>query len=149
MGLDSYLYKRKYINQPYSPTPVPPETVVLRGTPVRVDRLTYAIEEVGYWRKFNALHQWFVTTVQSGADDCRDSPAFDRTTLEQLRNLLEQCRVEGQPTAEQLLPPQSGFFFGGAGFDTYYWDNVRRTIALLDDILAEDDDDEYYYRGSW
>ena len=27
-------------------------------------------EEVGYWRKANAIHGWFVRNVQNGKDDC-------------------------------------------------------------------------------
>ena len=28
-------------------------------------------EEVGYWRKANAIHNWFVNNIQNGKDDCR------------------------------------------------------------------------------
>ena len=28
-------------------------------------------EEVAYWRKFNALHNWFVQNCQDGVDECQ------------------------------------------------------------------------------
>ena len=28
------------------------------------------IEQVGYWRKANQIHNWFVENVQDGEDDC-------------------------------------------------------------------------------
>ena len=39
--------------------------------PIEFDRLSYIDEEVGYWRKANAIHKWFVDNVQDGNDDCK------------------------------------------------------------------------------
>lgn len=36
--------------------------------PEKVKEIT---EEVGYWRKANAIHGWFVDNVQKGNDDCK------------------------------------------------------------------------------
>ena len=46
------------------------------------------IEEVGYWRKANAIHKYFVDTLQDGEDDCRQS-FVDKETFEDLH---EKCR---------------------------------------------------------
>jgi hypothetical protein len=69
-----------------------------------------------------------------------------------LTALLETCtRVLAEPEkAAELLPPQSGFFFGSTDIDEYfYWKNVRDTVALLESLLAEDATGDFYYRSSW
>ena len=43
------------------------------------------IYELAYWRKFNALHKWFVDNVQDGNDDCGDY----RLTKAKLEEILE------------------------------------------------------------
>ena len=52
--------------------------------------LVYGIDaEVGYWRKANAIHNWFVTNVQDGKDDCEE---YD-VSREQLEQLRQQCKI--------------------------------------------------------
>ena len=45
-------------------------------------------EEVGYWRKANQIHNWFVENVQDGVDDC---DYHDEVTKETLEDLLDVC----------------------------------------------------------
>jgi hypothetical protein len=45
-------------------------------------------EEVGYWRKANMIHNWFVEHVQDGIDDCR---YHNEVTKETLEELLDTC----------------------------------------------------------
>jgi hypothetical protein len=45
--------------------------------------------EVGYWRKANAIHQYFVDTLQDGVDDQRESPV----DLETFENLFKKVSV--------------------------------------------------------
>lgn len=45
------------------------------------------VSSVGYWRKANAIHKWFVENVQDGEDNCEE---YD-VSLEKLRDLLETC----------------------------------------------------------
>ena len=45
------------------------------------------VSEVGYWRKSNQIHAWFVDTCQGGEDDCRE---YD-VTIEQLQQLRDLC----------------------------------------------------------
>jgi len=104
---------------------------------------------VGYWRKANAIHDWFVNNVQDGEDNCREY----RVTLEQLRELRGLCEqiLADQSLAPDLLPTQAGFFFGGIDYDDWYLDNIRHTNGVLDNILTSDNADEYsfYYQSSW
>ena len=50
----------------------------------------------------------------------------------------------------KLLPPTSGFFFGGKDIDQFYLEDVRMTVEVLEQELnGEESDAEYYYRASW
>jgi hypothetical protein len=42
--------------------------------------------EVAYWRKANAIHNWFVNNVQDGQDECQESE-IDTDTIKRLREL--------------------------------------------------------------
>jgi len=65
--------------------------------------------EVGYWRKANAIHKWFVNNVQDGEDDCNRYEVSVKQLL-QLRDLCEQV-VENNNLAMELLPPTQGILF--------------------------------------
>jgi len=53
--------------------------------PQRIGEIT---ERVGYWRKANQIHAWFVHNVQGGRDECQES----EVSREQLGELLDLCR---------------------------------------------------------
>lgn len=49
----------------------------------------YALsKEVAYWRKANAIHNWFVNNIQNGNDDC----GTYEVKKEQLEKLLDTCK---------------------------------------------------------
>ena len=126
-------------------------------------------EEVGYWRKANQIHNWFVENVQDGVDDC---DYHDEVTKETLEELLDVCKrvldsitlvdgkiksgftyengkytpimedgkyVEDPSVAEELLPTTNGFFFGGTSYDEYYVDDIKQTIEIIENVLATTD----------
>ena len=151
MGLDSYLYKKSFIWQSeWMEEHEKMEVVVKKGgvvdTKIKSERIKYVIEEVGYWRKANHIHNWFVENAQDGMDDCKQANV-DR---EHLQDLLETCnRVIANPSeAEQLLPRAAGFFFGNTDYDEYYFESVRETISILEDCLL-DEEAYFYYVSSW
>ena len=45
-------------------------------------------DEIGYWRKANMIHKWFVDEIQNGKDNCQKY-WVDRRKLE--NDLLERC----------------------------------------------------------
>lgn len=125
-------------------------------------------EEVGYWRKANQIHNWFVQNVQNMVDDC----GVYEVSEEQLKELLDVCRkvltactmvpgkvhtgtryMNGQTeelyedglvvldknTALELLPPARGFFFGSCAIDQYYVEDVADTIKIIENVLATTD----------
>jgi hypothetical protein len=152
MGLDMYLYKKNYIRQGdwYKPEVVN-EVIVKTGGEVdkhiKPERVKYVVEEVGYWRKANQIHKWFVDNVQKGNDDCGNY-YVDREDLE---NLLDLCRIVkiDNSKAEDLLPSQSGFFFGGTGYDEWYFNDIDNTIKILEEVLSDEHADGFEYSSSW
>lgn len=47
-------------------------------------------EQVGYWRKANQIHRWFVEHVQDGEDDCQ---YHHEVTREDLVELMQTCQM--------------------------------------------------------
>lgn len=121
-------------------------------------------QNIGYWRKANHIHKWFVENVQSGIDNC----SLYEVTEEQLEELLDICRevldnsklvkgkivvgqtlkngkwvndyedgeyIENPSVAKELLPTTSGFFFGGTEYDQWYLEDVKYTIQAIEDVL--------------
>lgn len=162
MGLDMYLNKTKRLPDISLMTLDPDEVkeknsvlynrlkpyIVKRGTPGRYQWDSYS-DEVGYWRKDNHIHQWFVANVQDGEDECNP---FE-VSKEQVRALLETCiKVRDDHTlAESLLPTQEGFFFGSSDYDQYYYDAIDYTINICNEALDNFDFEEHvlYYQASW
>ena len=138
MGLDMYLTKKTYVGGNYEFNKVAGDVKLnVRGNdlPVRLDRLTYVIEDVGYWRKANQIHKWFVDNVQGGVDDCSKYTV----EVEKLKELLKICKKvkKDHSLAEKLLPTQEGFFFGGTSYDEYYFYDIDTTIKILTPLLKE------------
>jgi len=149
MGLDMYLNKKTYVQYwEHNGDNNYEVSVTKAGQPAGIDgrKVKYVIEEAGYWRKANQIHQWFVDNVQDGVDNCGEY----YVSAEKLRELLALCKaVENQPAvAEEVLPTASGFFFGGTEYDEWYYKDIENTIQILNEALA-DTNGEYYYSSSW
>jgi hypothetical protein len=178
MGLDMYLSKKTYVKRWNPDTGKSELTGTIDVSNIDAEKVTYITEDVGYWRKANAIHRWFVEHVQDGEDDCK--PYW--VSREQLAELLEAVNqvlasaklVKGQVTngytfkdgkmepilqdgetmadpsvAEDLLPTQAGFFFGSTDYDQWYVDDLKETQRMLSAALADDSDGEFYYQASW
>lgn len=101
-----------------------------------------------YWRKANQIHKWFVENVQYGEDDCREY----EVTREQLQELKRICEeVKNNPEkAKELLPTQSGFFFGSTEYDEMYFYDIDDTINQLNALFKIDEKYDYFvYHSSW
>jgi hypothetical protein len=157
MGLDMYLRKKIYIGANYERNNVKGEINITRGednTPVKINlnKVTYIIEDAGYWRKANAIHRWMVESVQNDEDDCKEYYVSD----DKLEELLSVCKqVKANPIlAPELLPTQEGFFFGGTDYEECYWNDIDCTIKIIEDIFSEKEENGYYpfeiyYQSSW
>ena len=150
MGLDMYLSKKTYVKYWEHNGDNNYEVKVTKaGNPVNIDpkKVSYIVEEVGYWRKANQIHNWFVENVQNGIDECQES----YVSREQLQSLLDICRIVkiDKDKAPQLLSTQSGFFFGGTEYDEWYFNDIDNTIQIIEEALSDENADDFAYRASW
>lgn len=169
MGLDMYLYEEKYIsptwgqNGPQDADPSIPnqirELAGLQAGDPEDGALGSSLNvqaTVMYWRKANAIHQWFVTNVQGGEDDCRPHH-LGAGQLEELIAVIEKILAAPEAggvrdaKAMELLPPTSGFFFGGVELDEWYYKDLQRTRRALKRVLANAAKDwpVFVYQSSW
>lgn len=97
MGLDMYLTKRTHVKTVglIKPEELPEITGNVTGeeTDIRPERISRVVEEVGYWRKANAIHNWFVENVQNGIDECQDSHV-SREKLAELLGLVNEVLAD-------------------------------------------------------
>lgn len=105
--------------------------------------------EVGYWRKANQVHKWFVENVQGGVDDCN---AYE-VTKENLIELFKTCQtvLVNREMAPDLLPTTTGFLFGSTGYDRDYFMDLIETIRIIRAALdlTKKKDVYFCYRSSW
>jgi hypothetical protein len=182
MGLDMHLYRKHYVKNWDHMRPEERHAVSIlkngKPTSIKPERICHITEEVGYWRKANAIHRWFVENVQDGSDDCNEY----YVSREKLQELLSLCKrvieasklvpgkiangyhitkngrepimqdgnyIKNPGVAKKLLPPQNGFFFGSTNYDQYYFSDLQDTVKLLTDLLNEPDKGAIYYQSSW
>jgi len=179
MGLDMYLYRKTYVKNWEHMTEEDKTNIVLTGDRTKgidTNKISEIVEEFGYWRKANAIHNWFVENVQGGVDDCKEYHV-ETFYLKELLNLVNKVldssklvdgvinngwkyskgkrkeikvkgkKVEDSSVAEDLLPTRSGFFFGGTDYDEYYIEDLKDTKKILEEALAKGGD--FYYQSSW
>lgn len=170
MGLDQYLYASRYLHRSEINIDDTDElskrmkvgneqaNKVLQAIGLTDLQLTsggvWVKVEVGYWRKANHIHAWFVEKVQDGKDDCGEY----YVTKEQLGELRDVCNLMTTASKEKLpelgakyLPTKAGFFFGTTDYGDYYMGDLVRTVKLIDDVLHNPQlkEFEFYYSSSW
>ena len=82
-----------------------------------------------------------------GVDDCREIYLY-KEDIEKVLQVLKDAK-NNKEKAPELLPTQSGFFFGSTDYDEYYWDDVDYSIELFEKVLELPDDYSIYYDASW
>ena len=138
------------------------------------------LEQLVSWRKANQIHNWFVENVQDGKDDC-GSYEVTKEQLKTLFKLCMKVKfasklvkgkvkngytfkdgkevpimedgeyIEDPSTAMELLPSQSGFFFGSTEYDQWYMSDIDFTIKKILEVLRTTDFDKeiVFYSSSW
>jgi hypothetical protein len=155
MGLDQYLYAKRYVsNSEYAKQEQREAYSAIRNilTDDNFPSAPFGGGEVSltvaYWRKANAIHQWFVDNVQNGEDNCREHHV-SREQLIELRSLVQEV-IDDNGKASELLPTQSGFFFGSTDYDYYYFEDMKNTAEMIDGILKGVSQEwDFYYQSSW
>ena len=159
MGLDMYLAKKIFIGAQYPHRGIEGTFFITKtkedGTK---EEITFGLKNLSeveynvmYWRKQNAIHKWFVDHVQKGKDDCGEH----YVSLDKLKELVYDCEcalaeIKEGNSPEDIMPTESGFFFGGTAYDEWYIQGLSETVELLEDELAiENNNADYYYSSSW
>lgn len=169
MGLDMYLeirkseYRSKYSKNKGSRLKLEyPKDItefIPNPTDLRISRQTNY--EVGYWRKANQIHNWFMQNCarrdeyDNPIDDCRPI----EITVDKLEELLDTCKkvLADHSLAGSLLPTTDGFFFGSTEYDDYYFGELEQTVEIIEPVLKfakhkleiKDYAWEVYYQASW
>ena len=168
MGLDMYLRAKKYVSGYSHSNQVSQEAydsllqaVGLDRSDVTDDAPSGSISlNVVYWRKANAIHNWFIENVAGGLDDCEpfevsreelQALCFDIKEVLGVRDMQEANPDEALPGPEDILPTASGFFFGDTEYDDYYWHYLEKTLSRIGNLLTNEKfaDFDFEYRASW
>lgn len=181
MGLDMYLSRKTYVKNwshmgPKERTQI---TIKRGGQPfpdIDTDKISYITEEVGCWRKANAVHAWFIENCAEG-DGNRTEMYVEEGKLKKLYEICKKIKAEvimgeddikngytfkdgkrvpilekgmtivNPEISKELLPTQSGFFFGSTDYDQWYMNDIDLTIEILKPLI--DVGGPYYYTASW
>ena len=162
MGLDQYLTAKKYVSkwdysggfdsrvitqefQDLLPMDTPDITKYGQFAGITVEY------PVGYWRKANAVHNFFVQEVGEDVDDCREM-FVHRDVLVELRSrcsdVLKADNTE-EMAKEVGLETVSGFFFGDTSYDDWYKEDLKLTVEICDFVLALPEEYSLHYQASW
>ena len=152
MGLDMFLTKETYIGATFEFNEVKGTVdITVRGkqVPINLNRIVKITEDVGYWRKANQIHNWFVQNVQGGVDDCRQV-YVPKAKLKELLNVCKEVLAD-HDKAPELLPTVEGCFFGDTSYDGYYYRDIENTINIIEPLLKEVEDTacNVFYQSSW
>ena len=164
MGLDMYFYARKTTYKSFSKWDNPdranevnyPEDLKTFSDYI-YDRNFKSVQtetryQIGYFRKFNALHSYIVKTFADGTDNCQDIILYKKD-VEKIKKVLDDVLNAHQQVekAKELLPTQSGFFFGGTDYDEFYFEDVKDAADLMQSFLDNFDFESYQlvYQASW
>lgn len=180
MGLDMYLTAGIYTSD-YFRKEEARKIRKMFGVPNSDNLNTVNVEfEVGYWRKANQIHRWFTENCAEGVDECQEvrvSREDLKKLLETCEKVLSSTELVGgkvingyrftsegkkaiiedgqllkdHKVAQQLLPPQEGFFFGAQGFDGWYWEQIVYTRDLIKELLTNKVYEKmlFSYHASW
>lgn len=153
-----YLYAERYVSGSGYSDPTDKETyntllLAINGDKFATKDIPSATVrlKVGYWRKANAIHDYFVRECQNGVDKCQET-YIERASLIELRDkCYELIKNKGNnELASKLLPTAEGFFFGGTEYDDWYWQEIENTYKLLTDLLIDVPENwGFIYRSSW
>jgi hypothetical protein len=148
MGLDMYLHAERYVSELFSEGDNKRAEKLKEMFPeLSTGEIKIIRSEIGYWRKANQIHNWFVRNVQGGEDDCKNY-YVSREQLKELLDIIQQVLADTS-RAQELLPNTAGFFFGSQDYDEWYYQDLEQTVKIIERALALPDNLDLYYHSSW
>ena len=166
MGLDMYLYANRYDSKStYNYDEEKKDKVSKTFYPRALNKLARkhadynflskeTFYQIGYWRKFNALHGFIVENYANGRDECQKI-YLSKDNIKEILNTLKEVKANPN-SAMDIMPPTPGFFFGSQDIDEWFIKDVEYSIELFEDVLEmlEKNDKrknyyEIYYQASW
>ena len=121
------------------------------GLDMYLSKKVVKYEEKVYWRKSNAIHNWFSKHSPNGKlEDCEEMAV----TKEMLEELLDTCNkvMKNHKLAPKLLPVADGFFFGSQEYGEDYFYDLEHTVKEIQRVLEETDfeeDGDLLYYAWW
>ena len=166
MGLDMHLYERTYCPSVYVGRKKDKQTNFTtkvwdyqeNSKKVKFKDVAYITCRKAYWRKANAIHQFFLDKCRGNLDesDCNGRDLYvEKSDLKELKQICEELiKLKGKAfvkRAKELLPTADGFFWGLTEYNQYYKQNLKRTIKVLNGLNLEDGDwtVDYIYNADW
>lgn len=156
MGLDMYLKAKRWLwSDAVTKDDMPAKETIAKAInlPYPKWEVQQVVCEAGYWRKSNAIHNWFVENVQKGEDECREHMVSRDQLLHLLETVTDVLETQDERDrirrALELLPPVSGCFFGSIEIDEYYFKDLEHTLKILLRAINAPECWEFYYQSSW
>lgn len=150
-----YLTKKTYVGAEYEHRKVSGKCEIKVGDnplPINFKRITYIEERVGYWRKANQIHKWFVDNIQGGNDDCGEYDLSKEKAIELLnicKEIKDKCKlVGGKVRNGQVANAETGGKFVDVTEDGKLMENSHIAAKLLPTksgfFFGSTDYDQYY-----
>ena len=169
MGLDIYFHKTKrtewerFQNDLAAYENLPKDKQTDGNNPYR----DFDPEEIGYFRKVNFLMSFFKydgnceykeiarERLQALRDACAEIAKMKPVRIEITRydyggtEETKDYSLADQERCAELLPTQSGFFFGNTDYDKWYFNAVKEVFVWVDGVLSGLADDEVVLMYCW
>jgi len=162
MGLDQYLTAKKYVAkwnydggfdnrvitqefQDLLPMDTPDITRYGQFAGITIEY------PVVYWRKANAVHNFFVQEVGEAVDDCREMYVHRDVLVDLRERCVEVINADDmeEMAKEVGLETVSGFFFGDTEYGEWYKEDLKLTVEICDFVLALPEEYSLHYQASW
>jgi hypothetical protein len=105
------------------------------------------METIWVGRKENHIHAAIADITHSKVRNC-DYLLLSKENVQSLVTRL--ATVHAEPTSAQaVLPPQEGFFFGGTDINEWYFKDIEQELEDFTAILNEWDESSCYAYWAW
>lgn len=93
------------------------------------------VKEIGYFRKVNFLVAYFENRGYK-IDSCKEVTI----DISDVTELLNRCNevLKNNSKASELLPTQSGFFFGNTNYNECYFEDVKCVKEYIENALLKE-----------